>query len=597
MLFNKYPYTDMHDLNLDWIIAKMKELDQQMDDFTALNAIKWTGNWDPNIAYEAWSIVRDTDGSAYISLKAVPAGVLLTNAEYWSLAFDYNELYHEFNSRLDSMQQSLDSIEQSTETMIDDAREEFSNMSAELSAEVTEKVTLLETEQTVLSERMDTFASLPAGSTSGNAELLDIRVGADGVTYSSAGNAVRSQVDYLQSEVETVSKVVNLIDEERLTDNKYYDPNTGQVKNGDGSSCITELIPVSAGQYYFYTNFSGSQVFDFIVFNNDKSFSRAVSTYELRYGSPVVTIAASEGYVGITLYNSQLNGKTAFVSARYKGYFKGLQNTHNVIPPHLAPVNFSRSVVVDRNGNGDYTTINDALAAITYDTANDPVTIYVKPGVYEEVVRIYGNRHISIIGENMKDCILRDDTGLYENCPLQISGDFIVENMTIISTHDDNASMDNETPPGNKAYALHADYAGEGTGYIRNCKLISDQSSAIGSGLHQDQTLYIENCELISNTPATWTSTGNYGALFVHSATDSNVSGQHLIVKDCMMTSSSLFACAFSNSPDGTSNMTIDLINNNLYCLNGATDATVKEWYNPVYSARSHGNNINKLNG
>ena len=42
--------------------------------------------------------------------------------------------------------------------------------------------------------RMDTFTSLPSGSTSGNSELLDIRIGLDGKKYSNAGTAVREQI-------------------------------------------------------------------------------------------------------------------------------------------------------------------------------------------------------------------------------------------------------------------------------------------------------------------------------------------------------------------------------------------------------------------
>lgn len=68
-----------------------------------------------------------------------------------------------------------------------------SNISTESSARAAQ--------DSVLSARMDTFASLPAGSTAGNAELLDIRVGADGTTYPSAGDAVRGQVSNLSSEL------------------------------------------------------------------------------------------------------------------------------------------------------------------------------------------------------------------------------------------------------------------------------------------------------------------------------------------------------------------------------------------------------------
>lgn len=54
-------------------------------------------------------------------------------------------------------------------------------------------------------ERIDNLAKLQEGSTTGDAELIDIRVGADGKTYDSAGEAVRAQFEDVSDRLDNVN--------------------------------------------------------------------------------------------------------------------------------------------------------------------------------------------------------------------------------------------------------------------------------------------------------------------------------------------------------------------------------------------------------
>ena len=88
---HKYPYTDFHDLNLDWIISKVIQMDTKLTNFVTLNTIKYADpiGWNITTQYGTNTVVMDqATGIAYISSKPVPAGVSISDTDYWSVIFD-----------------------------------------------------------------------------------------------------------------------------------------------------------------------------------------------------------------------------------------------------------------------------------------------------------------------------------------------------------------------------------------------------------------------------------------------------------------------------------------------------------------------------
>ena len=109
----------------------------------------------------------------------------------------------------------------------------------------------------VLKARMDTFSSLPDGSTAGDAELTDIRVGYGGAVYPSAGDAVREQVGDIIDNMEyfsnDITKAFNMSE-------NIYDPHSFTNTRGialtiaDGTEYADSTTVNAITTGYFETN-------------------------------------------------------------------------------------------------------------------------------------------------------------------------------------------------------------------------------------------------------------------------------------------------------------------------------------------------------
>nr|DAD57234.1 MAG TPA: tail spike protein [Bacteriophage sp.] len=92
---HKAPYTNFHDLNLDWIMEVLNEFNTKLTNFVSLATIKYANpiQWDITSQYEANTVVVDSNGNAYLSVQPVPSGVSLDRTEFWTKIGNFDELW------------------------------------------------------------------------------------------------------------------------------------------------------------------------------------------------------------------------------------------------------------------------------------------------------------------------------------------------------------------------------------------------------------------------------------------------------------------------------------------------------------------------
>ena len=154
-------------------------------------------------------------------------------------------------------------------------------------------------DDSVIVARMDSFTNLAEGSTTGDAELIDGRVGADGVTYTNIGGAIRGQIADLKSDFSELKEYVGVKDYGLLSGYVFekasgnttvtvVDTQTGvQLTKSDAVNANCRFRPTSwvKGQYNVKGSFSSGLITQLCVYENgslittipvtDKEFSFA----------------------------------------------------------------------------------------------------------------------------------------------------------------------------------------------------------------------------------------------------------------------------------------------------------------------------------
>lgn len=94
-VFEQFPFTNFHDLNLDWIMRALRELESEVKNFVSINAIKYANpiKWDITRQYEKNTVVLDNSGNAYLSVQPVPEGVNLDRTDFWTNIGNFSALW------------------------------------------------------------------------------------------------------------------------------------------------------------------------------------------------------------------------------------------------------------------------------------------------------------------------------------------------------------------------------------------------------------------------------------------------------------------------------------------------------------------------
>lgn len=101
-----FPNVSAYDSDLREVLAMLRGLTHEMRDFKVINKITNAGAWDITKQYKPWTVVSDNN-IGYISVRPVPAGIEITNPDYWALVADYDILITNLSERISALEEAM----------------------------------------------------------------------------------------------------------------------------------------------------------------------------------------------------------------------------------------------------------------------------------------------------------------------------------------------------------------------------------------------------------------------------------------------------------------------------------------------------------